>query len=107
MKKIVTLTKRREESIQVEVEFPIYRKHDIGGDEHDSVVYTRIDERGQISITKRDFYLNKETQWDIEISPEYTLSGEMDYALGQGEYQLSAEEFSAILEELRQAVGSL
>lgn len=108
MKRTVKLTKVTKEQIEVEVEFPIYREHDVGGDDYDSIIYTRIDANREISIHKTERYGGrKQTEWQIEIEDGFNLSGEVDYALGRGEYKSNADAFNKVLQELRSVVAKL
>lgn len=109
MKKKVTLTKVTKEEIEVEVEFPIYRKHDVSGDDYNSVIYQRIDGHREVSIHKTERYRSSgEVEWRIEIEDGHSVRGEnVDYALGRGEYASSAEAFNKVLAELRQFLAGL
>ena len=88
---------------EVEVTFPIYRKHRIYGDDSDTVILARInDDLTYYEITKRDgsWRNGQVDHYEFETG-KYTFdarSGE-DYSLGKGEYASSKEEWDRMVEE--------
>lgn len=107
MKKLVKLTKVTKEEVEVEIEFPIYREHDVSGDSYSAVIYTRIEDGREVSIHKNE-RRGGVVEWQVEIEPFNTFSGEdFDYALGKGEYTSSEKDFNNVLAELRKFVGEL
>jgi hypothetical protein len=87
---------KRLEPVEIEFDFPIYRKHDLEMDYPNSVIYSRIDEAGSVSITKRE---GRNVDFQIEIGA-HTLADEADYALGRGKFASSREEFAEIAREV-------
>src|ERR1051326_2137840 len=83
MKKMIKLIKTTKETIEGEVEFPIYREHDVGGDNNDAVIYTRIDPEKQVSVNKVTRYgAGSEIEWEIEVKRARLDGQPMDYVLG-------------------------
>lgn len=85
------LAQTRTEEIEVDVEFPIYRQHYVGGDGYSSTIFTRIDEDGT-------FYEIDQRQdgYEIEIGKRsFDPRSGLDYSLGRGEYACTPEEFEA------------
>lgn len=104
MKKTVTLQEKITKEIQVEVELPIYRKHDVGGDGYESVIYSRVDEEREVSIHKTYRYGSSAVEWQLEIDPSHRINGDIDYALGRGEFASHQLEYETALAELKTAV---
>lgn len=97
------------EIVEVEVSFPVYSKHDMGGDDYDVVAYRRFEESGrEVTITERSSYGRRSTEWEIEIehrATDYKSFG--DYSLGRGKFESSKEEFEQKLAQLNEFVKSL
>lgn len=96
----------RKEVTEVDVEFPIYRQHDVGGDNHESVIYARIEfkEQGlmgplvtQYSVQRSRSYIGGSESFEMEIQT-VLLDGRSgaDYTLGRGEYACTREEFDEV-----------
>lgn len=104
-------TERRK--VKIEVELPIYRKQDTGGDDYSAVTYTRINEdlsAIHIGKTVRYGWSRRgfdELEYEVEFEARYRFdqSG-ADYHLGLGEYKSSREEFEAIRAELLDRLAS-
>jgi hypothetical protein len=104
MKKMIEVKYMKEEKKTVGVEFPLYRRHDVSGDDYESVIYSRIEEGieegyKEISIQKSESYRSNSITFELEIESYGTLEGS-EYALGLGKYASSEEEFNSILAEL-------
>jgi hypothetical protein len=93
MKKTVTINIRSTTPESVEVEFPIYRDHDCGGDDFSAHIYTRIDADG----THYSVHTNDADEYEISISQREIGGGDRDYILGLGMYACSAEQFARVL----------
>lgn len=97
MKKTVELTVTRKEQVTLEVEFPIYIKHDIMPDEGASIYYHRLDADMRRVTVHYSSYCRGST-YELEINPKSGLDGSSeDYSLGRGEYACTAEEFNKAL----------
>lgn len=93
------------QSIGLQVDFPLYRKHVMDSDERYKATYTRLDADGwQVAIT-RDFAINGESlSFNITVSrvfldglqEMFTLS---DFMLGRGDYASSELEFNVVTQE--------
>lgn len=78
---------------EIDVDFPIYRKHDVMSDYNNCVIYSKIanvdNELTLTSITLTDY-----NQVEIEIINNHEFDGSsIDYHLGLGEYKSSEKEF--------------
>lgn len=105
MKKTVTIPAVVKTTAEVEVEFPIYHKHDLLLDEADIVAYRRIDaDLSAVEITRTrgreglSFEIKKDT-WRFD-------GAESDYLLGRGKYACTRFEFDAVLDEALTFLGS-
>jgi hypothetical protein len=110
MKKLVkitvsTTTKAVEE---IEVEFPIYRRHDIDTDRCLHTIFTKIEHDGRIiHIHRSDENWMGQTKYEVEIERDYEMDGSgKDYCLGLGEYKSSAAEFEEVARELSTAIAA-
>lgn len=87
----VKIIEKTETPAEVEVEFPVFSRHDIDGDGWSTVIYARLDADGTRLSVKID------GGGDIELETQTcTLRSplrEPDYILGRGEYKSSAREF--------------
>lgn len=104
MKKTIQVTEVSKRVVEVEIEFPFYRKHDIHIDSTDSVIYSRVEHDGTVlSIQLSGFEWGHPQIVELEIgrwSPNPNDS--TDYALGRCEYALTAEEFVEALAKARE-----
>jgi hypothetical protein len=112
----VTLNFREERTEEVDIEFPVYRKHDLMPDDYQCVIYTRIESLGQnlfrhTSITIREEDWRDKDKIEIEIEAEtkfgFTTGSDKDYSIGQGNYALTAEEFAAAWERARKLLEAV
>lgn len=96
MKKLIKFKARQMVVTEIEVDFPIYSRHDIDGDGWSHTIFTRHEEDGtrySVQVTADEM--------DIEIR-KYSLDGsDPDYVLGRGQYESSAAEFAAALEKAK------
>jgi hypothetical protein len=96
----INVTVTQEVKKEVEVTFPIFRKHDCSGDDYSCVIYTSITEDMRFhSITKRDNYRDTDPSYEIE-SGRYSFDGRSgeDYCLGKGEYACTKAEYDEIVD---------
>ena len=93
----------------VEVAFPIYRRHDVGGDGYESVIYTRIaKDMSAVSVQVTRRYGSHEVEYELTVTPRYVFDDStQDYHLGRGEYESSEAEFYRAVDDLRAVVVSL
>lgn len=99
MKIKVKMTHETEE--EIEVEFPLYRIHDL---DYGSI-YSKITETREISINKSHHY--NENSWEITVEPTHLREGarinsEKGFALCTGSYASSEHEFEAALKRMKQ-----
>jgi len=59
------ITRKVEQRETIEIEFPYYYKHDLMGDESDSVIYGKIEERKCTAIQLS--YRRDEKEYSIEV----------------------------------------
>jgi hypothetical protein len=103
----IKLKTKIEKEIEVDVEFPIYVKHDAGGDGYDSMYYTkRLSEEEHISLHKSYGYGSKEVTYQLELS-DRKVNSTADYFLGTGEFKSSKKEFEEILKEFKEKLNSI
>jgi len=100
MKKTIDVQVQRTEKQEIEVEFPIYREHDVaerGTDAH----YMRVDADG----TEYDIHymvIDREESFELTISKTQFSGSELDYILGRGIYQSKAGTFAEMLARARE-----
>lgn len=86
-----------------EVEFPIYRFHDCGGDDYSSEHYMRVDRNPDGTMTECNInlgsiYRREEQKIEISFDSNYHFSSdELYYNLGKGEYACTKEQFQEAL----------
>lgn len=103
IKKTIQLVVTQRETIDVEVEFPIYRHH--FNDYWDS--YTRIDADGQ-AYAIAHAYGRDQNEWTIEVTRKYVYDhSAADYHLGKGMHTLSEEDFYKALEDMLKEVEKI
>lgn len=85
-KKLVKMKVNRPETIEVEVEFPLYRAHHLD----ESAIYYRVEEDGKTFGVHNKDYRDAEVEFSIGTG----AMGDSDYALGHGQYKSSEAEFS-------------
>lgn len=103
-KKIKVMRQAPSQAVVVDVDFPVYAKHDLMMDAADHVVFMRWCADGnRTRITRRISYFNGTTAFDCEVEnfpiDVIGLHGDENYTLGKGQYASSAEEFDAVLAE--------
>lgn len=92
--------------VEVDVTFPIYRKHDLLIDEADIVLFIRENEDGaQLSIRRSRSWGRRATEYAIEIEHRASSRDNLDYALGRGDYALTEAEFLNVLTEASSALA--
>ncbi len=90
---------------EFDVEFPIYRKHDITPDGRPStIIYTRIDK----NLRAESITVDVTGPFEINIEEKYNFDGsEVDYHLGRGIYKCSVEEFDAAVNRVKTCLRNL
>jgi hypothetical protein len=89
-----------------EVEFPIYREHDVSGDLDSTIIYYRVDFVGgkmretRVKVSKQQSF-RRELVYEIHLDPNYYFDqrSEADYTLGHGAYASSAQAFNKAMAE--------
>ena len=103
----IKLKTKIEKEVEVDVEFPIYVKHDCSGDDYEANIYTkRLSERNHISLHKDIRCRNNEISYELEIENSL-VNGCADYFLGTGEYKSNKEEFEKILKEFKEKLNAI
>lgn len=88
--KTVSLTVMKPEKVNVDVDFPIYRKHVFD----ESTDYTRITEDLKAVTIHIPDEVSGRYKIEIEIEDEYNFDwSDPDYHLGRGKHQSSEHEF--------------
>lgn len=81
------------------VSFPVYRKHDVSEYGY-HVIFTRWDEDGtEWKITKAERGCDLEYVIEKSSCLYHNPTENVDYVLGRGQYECSADEFNEVLEE--------
>lgn len=84
---------------EINIEFPIYRKHILDN----SIIFMKVESvEKEISIDIHD----DEQKAGIEIEKP-SFFGSEDYLLGKGEYKSSEEEFAEALKVLKSIIWSI
>lgn len=94
--------------IPIDVEFPVYRKHDLLLDEGNSIIYFRWDDdetEWKVQLAER----GGEVTWEIGKSKRYFNSNSdyADYVLGRGEFACTADEFNAAVSQAALFCGEI
>lgn len=102
--------KRPPELIEIDVEFPVYRKHDLMSDHHDTCVhYERWEGPGEAEFEIQEtIQFNGDTEYTIGTTRSENLhpnNGEY-YMIGKGKYACSKEEFYAVVARARAALDA-
>lgn len=101
MKKIVKVKVRQEVEAEVEIEYPVYSRHDIDGDGWSHTIFMRQEDDGTVYSIKQD-----SSVLEIEIR-KGPLSGPIDYMTGKGEYESSAAEFHEALSRAKKFLARI
>lgn len=101
MKMKLTETVKRE--VEVDVQFPIYREHDVTPDcALTTIYYTRID----ADMKSVEILLHGPNKAEIEIGHRKDLGrAEMDYLLGRGAYALTEKRFRKAFEKAKRLIA--
>ena len=111
LKKMKVHRKREPELIEIDVEFPIYREHDLMSDHHDECVhYNRWEGPGEAEFEILEtIEFNGDTSYEIGTVRSENLhpnNGE-DYMTGKGKYASSKERFYAAVARARAALDAI
>lgn len=89
--KTIELVKRE---VEVDIQLPLFRKHDLTGDYDESIIYTRIDAFGG-KLRAIDVHIEGDDKVSIEVDNDYSFrsAGTADYTLALGQYKSSRAEF--------------
>ena len=106
---------------EFEVELPLYRVQDCGGDDYSSMHYTKITV-GEVThcsgvpsmhvilravtLVVRHSYNKQGFTYELEIDVNYHFDkrSDADYNLGRGEHALTKEEWDAVAAKMKQAL---
>jgi hypothetical protein len=101
VKTMLTIEFTRKERQTVEVEFPIYREHDMG-DEYTSIIYARIEADGTTFEIHHNNRHGDDGAYELEISKtHFNNASSADYYLGTGQYKSSARAWNEALTKAR------
>jgi hypothetical protein len=100
IKTIITKTVKKE--FEIDVSFPIYRKHDLLLDRSDTVIYSKTIQNRNGFIT----YSVKEADscdYEIETREHRDLCRQegFDYCVGIGEYKSNEKEFLSVIDRMK------
>lgn len=101
MKKTVKVKLRQEVETDVEIEFPVYSRHDMDGDGWSATIFMRQDEDGTVYSIKQE---GSVLEIEIRKGP---LTGPLEYVTGTGEYESSAAEFHEALSRARKFLARI
>jgi hypothetical protein len=91
--------KRTTETVEeIEVTFPIYRRHPVDIDAADIVYFSRVNADGSTMTIVRT-WCNHVRDFELKIEPPSAFGDQSDYSLGRGDYASTAEEFATALAE--------
>ena len=106
MGKIKTrIRKTVDREIEIDVTFPIYRKHDLFLDRDNVVIYTKIIENGgkfiHYSIKESNF-----TDYEIKTEEYHDLcnGNSYDYCVGKNDYESNEGEFSSVIIRMKKRI---
>lgn len=109
----IALTETKKTTREVDVELPIYRHHDCGGDTYDSDRFMRVDAGpdgtlAESGITISDRPGSTETCVEMTFDPRYQFdSSEPDYNLGRGEYACTEERWQQAVSAAREMLAKI
>lgn len=108
MKKTLTVSEIRRRRVSVEVDFPVYRKHDLALGDGEHIVFTRWGADNMECTVQRNLHGN-EVEYQIRREPCRCFSEKEDpeYVLGQGDYQCTEDEFNAVLAEAEALIATI
>jgi hypothetical protein len=105
MTKVQAKVKPKSEWETIDVELPLYRHHDCGGDSYDSDYYTRIEKNmREITINVSSSHSEGNEKWELEIENNKILAGERDWVLCEGQYRSNKQEFDKVWAQFKAAV---
>jgi hypothetical protein len=92
---------------EFEVELPLYRVHDCGGDDYNSMHYMRIDTKVLlrcVTIIIGKHFNDDTLTYKLEIDTNYHFDdrSSADYNLGRGEYALTKEKWDTVMKEMKE-----
>lgn len=101
------LSNQTSRPVTANVQFPLYRKHNLGGDDRSTVVYTQInDDLTAVHITEETDHSDQSRKYGIEWEQLYQFDkSETDYHIGPGRYPCSQDEFKAARQRMEATVG--
>lgn len=103
----VALTVTEKKTVEVEVTFPIYRKHDVSPDSGESVIYTRITEDGRYFSICKSAHFDRSANYEIDFGRHFFDASGEDYSLGRGQYASTKAEFDAMVAEITNVLMAL
>jgi len=103
--KIIKIIKAEEE---VDIEFPIYREHDVSQDGHPSnIIFSKIefndDTKKMICQNIRISDHNNEIEMEVDMNYHFDGSGS-DYLLGTGMYESTEKDFNEALTKAKNLI---
>ena len=96
----IEIAKKVVEEVDVEITFPLYRKHDIMEDTYEVIYYSKINKNETLEISRTERFGSSRLEFSVTIErTSFHGSHDIDYVLGRGEYACSEKEFNEALEE--------
>lgn len=104
----IEFTETVKQKKEIDIQFPIYREHDVTGDEGPStIIYTKI-EAIQNKLRATEIWIFGHNKAEIEIDDDYKFDGsEPDYLFGRGFYKSLPENFAAALNKAKTLIDSI
>jgi hypothetical protein len=102
------LSNQNNQPFSADVQFPLYRKHDLGGEDRSTVVYTQInDDLTAVHIVEETDHSDQSRKYGVEWEQQYQFdTAEADSHVGRGRYQCSKDEFKAARQRMEATVGN-
>lgn len=104
----ITLTHIKQEDVEFDVEFPIFRETDVPWDHGSERTFTMIlESKVAYHVTHTEEYGRDGSKiYELEIESRYEFdTSDPDYHLGRGKYSSSKNAFYAALKKMQEALS--
>ncbi len=97
---MITVTRKRTETVTIDVEFPLYFTYDVMPDRGSWVVHTRVEENGRKTQVRESCGGRNNISWEVEVD-------EVPLGADHGSETCTAEEFNSALARAKMFVAGL
>lgn len=90
--------------VSEDVALPVYRRHVMDWDDHDTVIYTRVTAKECVSVTRSRHAVLQAWSYELEVIPGergFGSSNPREFNLGLGAFALTEQEFNDMVHEMR------